>query len=519
MNFFIPRTIFGALLLSALSPLSCFAEFAWENHYDFESITIPEDVDPQIGGMDLNAEGQLVACFHRGEVMIYDSPTKEWSLFASGLQEPLGILVEEEGTVLVVQRGELTRLHDEDQDGTADYYEAVSTDWGLSGNYHEFAFGPVKDSQGNIYVSLGTASNGAGVREEIRGEWNSTGGLAHEDFLSGGEHGSWSEKKKKAARMYARVPYRGCVLQIKPGSSKAEVYATGVRTPNGLYVDENDQLWVADNQGDWLGSSKLHRIEKGGFHGHPASLLWADNPPSVTPSKLPIKELEQRRIKSVGLFPQGECANSMTEILPFSSAFGPVSANENSKEQLIIGEMNNPWLIRYLPDVVNGKQQGAAGHLIHSDSLDKGNNRLLYSDDSKSIYLGKTHLQWPGSEGIKKVTYNGNPYLLVESIKLTPSGFEFTFNAPISGFDDLSQYKVESYRSAYHSKYGSPKANLVNERCAKVYVDGVVLKVELSEAPKADRIYDIKLPEAITSELSDLSSTRFWYTTHEVYGE
>lgn len=511
--------LLGAFSLSFFSPLTCLAEFAWEDHYEFKNIAIPKDVDPQIGGLALNTKNQLVVCFHRGEVMVYDELADQWSLFASGLQEPLGLYVEKEGTILVIQRGELTRLHDKDQDGTADFYETVSDDWGITGNYHEFNFGIVKDSKGNIYLGLGTASNGAGVREEIRGPWNDTGGMSHEDFLSGEGHGDWSQKKKKVARMYARVPYRGCIIQIKPNSSKAHVYATGVRTPNGLYVDAQDQLWVSDNQGDWLGASKLHRIEENGFHGHPASLLWAENPPKVTPSTLPAKELNAMRVKSAGLFPQGSCANSMTQIQPLFSSFAPISQDVKSGEQFIIGEMNNPRLVRYLPDVVNGVNQGAAGHLIDTGSLGIGNNRMIYTSDSGSVYLGKTHLKWPGDEGIKKVTYKGDPYLMVESVKLTPKGFQFTFNSPVESADIIEHYKIESYGLKYSARYGSPKVDLTTETCAKVFVNGKVLMVELAARPKANKIYDIILPKGITSKLSGLSSNRFWYTAHEVYGE
>ena len=45
--------------------------------------------------------------------------------------------------VYCVQRGELTRLIDTDGDDRADRYETVCDSWGVSGNYHEFAFGPL----------------------------------------------------------------------------------------------------------------------------------------------------------------------------------------------------------------------------------------------------------------------------------------------------------------------------------------------------------------------------------------
>lgn len=493
------------------------AGFQWEDYYDIVSLKSPEKVDTQIGGLAFNADGQLVACFHRGEVMIYDEVSSQWKLFASGLHEPLGIYIEEEGTILVIQRAELTRLHDKNADGVADFYEVVSNDWGMTGNYHEFAFGLVKDSKKNIYISLGTASSGAGAREEIRGEWNSTGGLTHEMFLSGGEFGDWKEKKKKVPRMYARVPYRGCVLRIEPGSSKAHVYATGFRTPNGLYMDSDDQLWVSDNQGDWVGASKLHRVVQGGFHGHADSLLWGQDPPTAVPASMPVAELDARRVKGAGLFPQGDCANSMTQILPLKESFSPLGNSDRGGKQLIIGEMNHSRIVNYLPDEVNGQHQGTGTHMLVTESIGMGNNRLLYSPDGTSLYLGKTHLSWPGREGLKKVTYNGKPYLRVESVKLTPNGFEFSFNARVDGPSELSQYQIESYRIAYHATYGSPKNELEVEQCSSVSAEGKVLTIELENRPRANRVYDITLPSTITSELSEISSNRFWYTAHQVY--
>jgi len=499
-----------------LTSHSGFAEFDWGDYYDIEALPAPEGVDYQIGGLDFTAKGELIACFHRGEVMTYDEGTKEWKLFASGLHEPLGIYVEEEGTVLVIQRSELTRLHDKDGDGLADFYEMVSNDWGLTGNYHEFAFGLVKDSKKNIYISLGTASNGSGVREQIRGEWNEAGGLTHGDFLSGGKHGSWKEKKRGKPRMYARVPYRGCVLKIEPGSPKAHVYATGFRTPNGLYIDKDEQLWVSDNQGDWVGASKVFRVEEGEFHGHAASLLWAENPPNKVPSKLPITELEKRRVKAPGLFPQGDAGNSITQMVGLNESFAPLIQSD-APEQLIIGEMNHARIVRYMPDIVNGHHQGTAGHMVVSKALGTGTNRMIYTPDNKSMIIGKTHLSWPGQEGVYKVTYNGEPYLLVESVKLTPEGFEFTFNAPVEAALTPSDYTVESYRIAYHAKYGSKKFELEKEVCSEVSVEGHVLTIKLADKPKGNRMYDISLPKSLTSKLSDISSSRFWYMAHEVY--
>lgn len=487
--------------------------FSWEDHYEIVSVPSPDKVDTQIGGLALTHKGELAACFHRGEIMFYSPESKKWRLFASGLHEPLGIYLEDEGTVLVIQRAELTRLHDKDDDGAADFYEVVCNDWGVSGNYHEFAFGLVKDSQKNIYIALGTASSGAGVREEIRGPWNPTGGLTHERFLTG-DRNDWKEKKKGIPRMYARVPYRGCVLKISPGSRKAQVHATGMRTPNGLYMDANDQLWVSDNQGDWVGASKLHRIQPGKFHGHPASLLWDKNPPKVIPSELPVEALERRRVRGVALMPQGECANSITQMLGSRPEFGLAAGEQENN--LLIGEMNHARLIHYLPDTVKGTHQGATTHVLNTESLGMGNNRLLYSAEGKQLYVGKTHLSWPGREGIKRITYLGKPYLQADALEMIPRGFKFSFNSAITIPEEKTGFRIESYRIDYHASYGSKNNDLEDETLAKVLAEGNELTILLESPLKADRVYDIRLPDEIKSELSYLSSTRFWYTAHAI---
>ena len=77
----------GIVLLTLIYQ-SALADFAWEKYYDIVNVTPPENVDPQIGGLAMNAKGELVVCFHRGEVGIYNEETKKWSIFATGLHEP-----------------------------------------------------------------------------------------------------------------------------------------------------------------------------------------------------------------------------------------------------------------------------------------------------------------------------------------------------------------------------------------------------------------------------------------------
>ena len=59
------------------------------------------------------------------------------------------MLVREDGSVVVMATG-AHELVDVDGDGQTDEYNTLCDDFGLSGNYHEFNFGPVEDDDGHF---------------------------------------------------------------------------------------------------------------------------------------------------------------------------------------------------------------------------------------------------------------------------------------------------------------------------------------------------------------------------------
>ena len=83
----------------------------------------------------------------------------KFKLFASGLHEALGLNVDGKD-VYVVQRPELTKLVDKNGDDVVDEYQTICDKWGVSGDYHEFAFGPARDKDGNFFVTLNVGFGG-----------------------------------------------------------------------------------------------------------------------------------------------------------------------------------------------------------------------------------------------------------------------------------------------------------------------------------------------------------------------
>ena len=202
--------------------------------YVVDTITEPLDnpwnAKTFFGGFDFFPDGRAAICAFHGDVFIVsgidDSLEKiTWKRFATGLFQPLGVKIVK-GKVYVLGRDQITRLHDLNNDGEADFYENFNNDTVVTANYHEFCLDLHTDRAGNFYFAKGAP---------------------------------WEPA--------VTSPHQGCLLKVSKDGSKLEVIATGFRAPNGMTVGPHDEITVSDNQGHWMPSSKLSWIKKGGFYG------------------------------------------------------------------------------------------------------------------------------------------------------------------------------------------------------------------------------------------------------------
>lgn len=134
--------------------------------YRLRTLPIPEKIQLEVGGIAVLPDGRIAASTRRGEIWIIENAYMQggsqphYRLFASGLHEVLG-LAYHNGSFYCTQRGELTKLTDTNQDGEADEYTTIYR-FDLSGNYHEYAYGPVFDKNGDMYVTLNVSWVGFG---------------------------------------------------------------------------------------------------------------------------------------------------------------------------------------------------------------------------------------------------------------------------------------------------------------------------------------------------------------------
>lgn len=139
-----------------------------------------------------------------------DQPTATWTRFASGLHHALGIRILNSG-IFVLGRDQLTRLHDLNLDGEADFYEAYSIAFETSPAGHDFICGLQTDQAGNFY----TASGNQGV------------------------------------------------VRIATDGQSSQVIANGFRNPDGLGIYPDGMVTVPCSEGDWTPASMICAIPAG----------------------------------------------------------------------------------------------------------------------------------------------------------------------------------------------------------------------------------------------------------------
>jgi hypothetical protein len=412
-------------------------------HYRMLTILEPRDVVLEVGGLDVMDDGRPILTTRRGDAWIvenaYDDPpfNARFKHFAFGLHEPLGALWRDNG-LYVVQRGELTKLVDDDRDNRADFFETICDKWGVSGNYHEFAFGPKVDKQGRMWATLNV-----------------------------GFCGSLGK---------STVPWRGWALIINQDGSITPVCG-GLRSPDGLGANANGDMFFTDNQGDWVGTNKLSHLEFGDWHGHPAGDRWYElakmSPPQGEASFKP---------PAVWL-PYDKMGRSASDILldDTGGKFGPFDG------QLFVGDQYSALINRVFLEKVNGQYQGAC--FPFRSGFDCGVHRMAFAPDG-SMFVGMTNRGWwsMGNRpwGLQRLVYTGELPFEVKEMHAKPDGFELIFTKPLDAqsAESVSSYSMASYTYHRFEKYGSPeieakdltisRAEHTEDRTAvRLYIEGL----------------------------------------------
>lgn len=385
----------------------------------------------------------------------------EWKLFAEGTFDSLGLLLEDKkGWVVIAgQKAELTRISDTNGDGLADNYETLFDAHSYHGNYHSYMHGPVRGADGAYYFNINLADGNDGSTYKAGGAYmGSAGGFA------------------------------GWAIRVEP-DTKFSLWANGLRSPASIGVGPDKKIWYADNQGEYMGTSKLFVIEKNKFYGHPSALV---DLPRMTPDSKEIlwDKVKNTREDAVVLLPHNRLANSPGNPAwdTTQGKFGPF------KDQILMGDQTQSNLFRITTEKVNKHMQGAVIPFI--DGLESGVMRPLFLRDG-SLLLGQTGRGWQAKGGhvasLQKIKWDGKtvtPAIL--NMKATATGFNVEFTRAIAkeiSTEELQQaIKLESWVYRDAPDYGSDELGLKVEKIKSISIseDAKHIRINLDSLIQPD---------------------------------
>lgn len=360
----------------------------------------PAGFEPQVTAMDWLPDGRLAVTTWggtdntTGEVYLLDNVQGDTGpgevtakKVAEGLKEPMGIKAVD-GKLYVSQKHELTELTDADGDDVTDERRTVAT-WPYGGNFHEFAFGLLY-RDGYFYLNLSVAIDLGGATTDPQ-----------------------------------PAPNRGSTIKVNKETGKVDYIAGGLRTPNGIGWGPEGDMFVLDNQGGWLPSSKLLHIKQDRFFNH------YTNPSGPFDAK-PVT-------KPVLWLPQNEIANSPST---------PLQLDEGRfAGQMLFGDVTYGGIQRAYLEKVDGEYQGAVFRF--TQGLEAGVNRISTGPDG-AIYAGGLGAggNW-GQEGkltygLQKLSPSGDKAFDILAMRAKPGGFELEYTEPLS--EETAAKLAESYR-------------------------------------------------------------------------
>ena len=427
----------------------------------------PDSLALEASGLAALDDSRLAVAIRKGEVWIlsnvYDDPPSKvtYHRFASGLHEPLGLLLHK-GSLLTMQRTEMTRLIDHDQDDVCDEYQTVATGWGVTGNYHEYAFGPEVDRVGNLWLTLNL---GLGLKNDQKA-------LAVTNSKIGVTQGLW----------------RGWGMTVTPDGELKPMCA-GMRSPSGLGANLDGDMFYSDQQGNWVATNSLHHLRQGAFYHHPDSLasVEAAGSPIKPVNEIPdglsfpeaLKKLPILKPPAVWL-PYKKVGQSATDIMVDASngKFGPFAG------QLFVGEFTQSSINRVFLEKIDGEYQGAC--FPFREGFASAVLRMEQGNDG-SVFVGLSNRGWsslgPASYGLQRLVWTGKTPMEMKEMRAQPDGFELVFTKPVqrNSASNLDSYHLTSHTYRYQSQYGSEELQEHSHaiKSAEVSDDGLRVRLRV----------------------------------------
>ena len=438
--------------------------------YLLEKLKLKKEWELMITGMDWINDKKLAVCTWTGDVYIVSGLFNKKNITVSnlikGLNEPMGLLARN-GKLYVSQKPELTEISFNKSNNSVNLTQ-MSSDWGYSGHYNAFSYGPALNNDNNFVLT------------------------------NAGHSGRWDMK------------FMGWSIEIDNTGAMSGI-SSGFREPNGIgNFGPNKDIFITDNQGHWTAACELNHLRPGKYFGRP----------SATPDPKKLYKGRNNFTPPAVWFPYSlaRSVSGFTEIK--DEKFGPF------KGQLLVGDFQNALVTRVFLEKVNGEYQGVVFPFLKGFS--SGVNRLTFGADG-NLYVGGLQRTWacvaPDPAALERVKFTGKTPFEISKVSANNNGFTLSFTQPVKASSvTLESFDVSQFRFAYHAKYGSPRYSQSGEKGRQTALD--VKSLTLSDNRKSLRLIIDNLKEGHITEFrcfdilneneQELWHNTFHYTLNEL---
>jgi len=426
-----------------------------DSPYAVDEIALPLENPWQaqmfVGDHDFLPDGSIMVCTMQGDVwqgkgvsltdndLANPKPSKVvWRRFASGLHQSLGLKITRDG-IFVLGRDQITRLHDLNDDGEADFYECFSNAYETSTAGHDFICGLQSDQNGYFYIASGNQG----------------------------------------------------LVRISPDGKEAIVIAEGFRNPDGLGIYPDRVVTIPCSEGNWTPTTMICAVRGDAV---PAN---DETPPfyGYRGPKFVTRPVETPLLPMVYL-PRGLDNSAGGQIYVDSDRWGPL------KGQMLHFSYGTGSHFLVLRDEIEGTLQGAAIPL-RGEFLSGAHRGRFSPIDGQLYVSGMggwgTYTRELGS--LQRVRYTGEKVQLPIGIRAHENGVAIMFPheldesvaaKPRLHFAQAWNYRYSgAYGSAEYSasRYGARGHDLVEIKSVHRLDDGKTLFLEMPELQPVNQLH------------------------------
>lgn len=324
-----------------------------------------------------------------------------WRRFASGLHEPLNIVVRDE-QIFVLDRNGLWRLHDRDGNGEADEHELFSNAFTQTAETREFVTGLKLAPDGAFILSKG-------------GQQDSTVGR-----------------------------HNGTVLRVSPDGASTTVLGWGLRMPFIGVHPRTGLVTASDQQGNYVPATPLHIIEGNRYHGfqplflpkekHPAPIV---EPLTWIPHPINASGAAQTWLVDAKMGALNDALIHFGYYRP--EAFRVLMNSRGARPQAAVISLTRDFAFPPLSGIVN-----PADGLLYVAGFQ------IWGSEARQI------------SGLARIRPTGLPSTLPSEVTAMSEGVLLRFDTPLNPAQatDAANFSVERWNYRRTANYGSPHFKL-----------------------------------------------------------